>query len=173
MLEICSYTQTNFALFEPPHLSAIASGQIMTNRWSCLKNSHNIFATLLISDFFFSASLLLGPLKICWSTGKVSLNSGTMPLQEFGNRVPKYLHPTRSGLGLGLVHICFVSAWTCSLGSWACWKWKITFLSTGICVGEKHKVFVSIQQVQLWDLWFCRIHNYGSSQSCAFCGNNP
>lgn len=76
-----------------------------------------------------------------------------MPLQQFGNRVPKYLPPTRNGLGLGPVHVYFVSAWTCSLGSWACWKWNITFLSIGIRVVEKHKVFVSIQQVQLWDLW--------------------
>lgn len=76
-----------------------------------------------------------------------------MLLQEFGNRVSNYLSPIRNGLGLGPVLIQFMSAWTHSLGSWACSKWKITFLSIEICVGEKHKVFVSIWQVQLWDLW--------------------
>lgn len=29
----------------------------------------------------------------------------------------------------------------------------VTFLSIGICLGEKHKAFVSSQQLQLWDLW--------------------
>lgn len=157
-----------------PHLSAIASGQIMPNSWSCLKNS-NISAEL---NIFFPASLLLGPLKICWSTGKVSLSYGTMPLQEFGNRIPKYLPPTRNELGWGPVpvHLHLVSARTHSLGSLACCKWKITLLSVGICLGEKHKVFVSIQQVKLWDLWIlleCTPIAVPKVVLSDRCGNNP
>lgn len=64
VLWTCCWDQTSFALFKP-HLSAITSGQITPNRQSYLKHSNNIFASFLMSESFFSASLLLGLLKIC------------------------------------------------------------------------------------------------------------
>lgn len=174
VLETCSYTQTSFALIKPPtflplHLVKLCQiGEVVSK----------IVIFLQKWIFFFSASLLLGPLKICWSTGKISLSYGTMPLQEFGNRIPKYLPPTRNELGWGPVpvHLHLVSARTRSLGSLACCKWKITFLSVGICLVEKHKVFVSIQQVKLWDLWILLEYTPIAVPKVVLsdrCGNNP
>lgn len=133
------------------------------------------FATILRSEslfffFFFPDSLMLGPLKICWSTGGVSFNYGAVPLQESGNRVPKNLPPARNEPGLGPVpvHMHFVSAWTHSLGSWACCKWSnFSFYrnmsrrkTQSIC---EHSAITVVGSVDCF-----RIHTYGSSQSCCF-----
>ena len=129
----------------------------MPNRRSCLKHSNNTFAPFLISEsFFFSC---LSPV---WSLEDLLIDReslfGTMGLCLFGSLGAGYqsvcpLQGDELGLGPVPVHICPVSAWTNSLVSRSSCKWKLTFLSTRMCLGEKCEVFVSIQLVQSWDPW--------------------
>lgn len=173
VLETCSYTQTSFALFNP---NLLESAQIMPNRWSCVENS--IFLTFLRSQSLFFC------LSAAWSLEDLLINRESifnlwdcvsLAVWEQGT---KGFASTRNELGLCPVpvHIHFMPAWTHSLGSWACCKWKMTFLSIGICLGEKHKAFVSIQQLQLWDLWIVLEYTPVAVPKVVLsdlCGSNP